>query len=130
MRSSVKLLQLCEDRGQNATPILQHVRVPETKNLVPIYRKHAITHPITRILCMLASIHFDDKLLLSTNKIHDIGPNRFLADEFKTAQTTIAQREPKLRFCNGGLSTRRRSRPTVRLPGPRKVRPSLQPSPR
>jgi hypothetical protein len=54
---------------------------------------------------MLASIHFDDKLLLSTNKIHNIGPNRFLADELKTTQTTIAQRESKLRFCNGGLST-------------------------
>jgi len=34
---------------------------------------------------MLASIHFDNKLFLSANKIHDIRAYCFLADEFETA---------------------------------------------
>jgi hypothetical protein len=72
--------------------------------VIPIRRKRAIAHAIMRILCMLASVHFDNKLLVSTNKIHDVGPNRFLANEFEAPQATIPQGKPKLRLCNGCLS--------------------------
>jgi len=31
----------------------------------------------------------------STNKIHDVGPDRFLADELESTQPPVTQREPQ-----------------------------------
>jgi hypothetical protein len=44
---------------------------------------------------VLASIHFDNELFFSTNKIHDVGSDRFLADELESTQPPVMQREPQ-----------------------------------
>jgi hypothetical protein len=65
--------------------LVQHVGIPETDDVITVGRKCAVARAIMHIFCMLASVHFDNKLFLSANEIHDIRAYCFLADEFETA---------------------------------------------
>jgi hypothetical protein len=103
-RSSNNFLQLSKDHGQNTVPIAQHVRVPETHNVITVRGERPIARAVARILCVPASIYFDYELFFSTNKIHDVGPDRFLADELESTQPPVAQREPQFSLGICGLS--------------------------
>jgi hypothetical protein len=57
-----------------------------------------ITGRITLVIRVLAAVDFDDEPLLSTDKIHDIRPDRLLTHEFETAERPGAKISPELSF--------------------------------
>jgi hypothetical protein len=62
--------------------------------VITVCGEHPIAGVVAPILCVLASIHFDDELFFSTNKIYDEATDRFPADELESAQASVTQCEP------------------------------------
>jgi len=104
-RSSTSFFQLRKDHRQNTVSIGRHVRIPEAEDTIAVRPEHLVTHPVSHTVGVLASIHFDDELLIPASKIHDEGSDCFLADKFKSAQPTVTQREPQFGLGIGGLSS-------------------------
>jgi hypothetical protein len=74
------------DRFQHTVGIRKHVVVPKSKNTIAAFAKPAIAQYITRILCMLPAIDFDNEPPLTTSKIDNVRANRNLPDEFLAEQ--------------------------------------------
>ena len=58
----------------------------------------SIAGRIALVIRVLTAINLDDESMLSTNKIHDIGPDRLLTDEFETAERPGTKVPPKHSF--------------------------------
>jgi hypothetical protein len=63
--------------------------------------KPLITVSVALVIRVLATVDFDHKPLLSTDKIYDIRADRLLTNEFETAERPGAKIFPKLSFSAG-----------------------------
>ena len=93
-------------RGSHALLVGQYVGIPESQHVIALCGERGITRAVLAIIRMLPTIDFYDEPFLATNEINDVGSDGLLPDEFKTAQPSVAQREPQLRFSVGGLTAK------------------------
>ena len=58
------------------------------------HREIRITYLISGILCMLPTVDLDDQLFITTDKVDDIGPNRFLPNKLEPSKPPSPQGKP------------------------------------
>jgi hypothetical protein len=87
-----------EDYVPNAFDISQHFVIPETQDAVTMRDQPLFANGVAFVIGVLAAIDFDDEPLLSTDKIHDIRPDRLLTHEFEPGERSAAKVSPKLSF--------------------------------
>jgi hypothetical protein len=93
----------CRGRcGKDCVPhpfdILQDFIVPETKDAVAVLYEPSIAQGVAVAFSVLAAIDLDHESFLSTNKIDNIWPDRFLPHEFESSQRSGTKVSPKLLF--------------------------------
>ena len=95
------------DHFQNAIPIAQDIRTPETENAVAFRLEPSITLDITFALGMLSAIDFDDQTSVMTNEIDNEASDRSLASKSQSVQPMSAQRRPKTLLSVGHFAPQR-----------------------
>jgi hypothetical protein len=120
--------QLLTDCLQDTLGVLKHIVVPEADHAIA-ERFHGLGARGVRFRRVLASIQFDDQVLVSAGEVSDVRADRELADEFGTFETAAAQIVPKAILGVGRLVPQLAR--DGRQPFFRQGRtPSSQPSPR
>ena len=72
------LLQLFGYGLKNSVHISQNIIVPEAKHPIASCLQKGRSR-VSLAACVLAAIHFDNQLVIATQKIADVWPNRHLA---------------------------------------------------
>ena len=72
-----------EDGFPNAFDISKYLIIPKAQHTVAMIDEPSISDGVAFVSRVLAAIDFDDKPLLATHKVNDIGANWLLADEFE-----------------------------------------------
>ena len=70
--------------------------VPETENAIAVLCEPLVAHGVAAVFGVLATIDLNHQPLLSTNKIDDIRPDRFLTHELEPSQRSGTKVSPKL----------------------------------
>jgi hypothetical protein len=82
------------DHLQDPLGISQHIIIPEPEHSILMSGEPSIAYRITLVRRMLPAIHLDNESLLATDKIDNVGSDRFLTNEFMAHQAARAQVTP------------------------------------
>ena len=93
-----------EDGFQNRFTLERDFVVPESQDRVASRVQIACSLIVLRVLCVLASVEFDDQLPTPTDEIRDVGTDPDLPVETIAVQQAIAQFEPEKAFGVGRLA--------------------------
>jgi hypothetical protein len=95
--------QCGEDCFKNAFEISSHVIIPKAENAIPMLAEPLISDSIALAPRVLATIHFNNEPVLTTDKVSDVTTDRLLANELDAVQFPRAKPSPKLGFGNRGV---------------------------
>jgi hypothetical protein len=80
---------------KNTLDIPEHVVVPEPDDTVIMRTQPFVANQVLRVTGVLPAVYLDDQTALAAQKIHRIGTDRLLTDEFETKQGTASKPLPQ-----------------------------------
>ena len=75
---------------QDTFAILEHLVVPEPKDLPALPFQISIPGPVAKTLSVLRAVGLDNQLSANAKKVDDVGSNRNLPAKLNAIQATIA----------------------------------------
>jgi hypothetical protein len=101
------LRKFSQQHLQNAFDIFEHLVVPDPDNAIAMCFEFGVAFAVSRTIGMLTPIDLHNEAALAAKEIHVEPTNRFLADEFEAAQSTISQSQPECEFRAGSRTPQR-----------------------
>src|ERR1700735_662380 len=94
---------------QNPFTILQHLVVPEPKDLSALVLQIGVSDIVAKAFCVLRSVGLDDQLSANAKKVDNVGADWDLPAKLNAVQATVAQKTPEAQFAVGRRSAHRSS---------------------
>jgi hypothetical protein len=100
-----RLLKRSRDCFKNPGHIAEDVVVPEPQNSIVITDKPFVANHVTRIACVLASIHLNNETTFTADEIDRVRADRFLPNEFVAIEPARAESMPQSCLRVGGVTS-------------------------
>ena len=100
----LRLGELCENILQYGGRLQQHVVVPVTRDTKTCRRQDGISRRVTRRVCMLTTIDFDDEVLFETHEVENEVLKGDLPANLEEREPPAAEQSPHRHFGVGRLA--------------------------
>ena len=87
-----------KNRIDNGVPLPKHICAPESYDRVSCIAHVFVPYPIAHVVYVLTAINLNNQVLLTAEKVCEIGTNRKLPNELVSAKTLGLQLAPHSGF--------------------------------
>jgi hypothetical protein len=86
------------DRFEDTCHLTQHIVVPKSQDAIDVIDKPFVANRVAPVVCVLATINFNDETKFAANEVNRIGTDRLLPNELEAIEPSRPKSIPQCGF--------------------------------